>query len=103
MARRCGLGLARTGSIAHHGSGEIFLAVSTARRARGEVAGELLPDAVLNQFFAATVEATEEAALNALWAAPDTTGRQSRVVRGLPRDRLVELLQAHGRLGSEAV
>ena len=62
VARRAGLGLARTGSVAHHGSGEIFLAFSTARGAGTVADGELDP------LFAATVDATEEAVLNALWA-----------------------------------
>ena len=63
VARRCGLGLARTGSVAHHGSGEIFLAVSTAPM-RQRVESD-----VLDELFAAVAEATEEAVLNALWAA----------------------------------
>ena len=102
IARRAGLGLARTGSVAHHGSGEIFLAFSTSgRRPRAEVGRRALPqsfaDAELDPLFAATVEATEEAVLNALWAAPDVTGRAGRVVRGLPHDAVLDLLRAHGR------
>jgi D-aminopeptidase len=92
VARRCGLGLARTGSVAHHGSGEIFLAVSTAPR-RDHVEND-----ALDEIFAATVDATEEAVLNALWAAVDTTGRDDRVVRALPHDAVLELLNRHGRL-----
>ena len=105
IARRAGLGLARTGSVAHHGSGEIFLAFSTSgRRPRAEIgrrtdAGSF-PDAGLDPLFSATVEATEEAVLNAIWAAPDTTGRAGRVVRGLPHDAVLELLRAHGRIAA---
>lgn len=107
VARRCGLGLARTGSVAHHGSGEIFLALSTgARRPRVEGARrervELVPDELLNGLFQATVEATEEAVLNALWAAPDVVGRQGRLARGLPHDAVLELLDRAGRLGRAA-
>jgi D-aminopeptidase len=91
VARRVGLGLARTGSVAHHGSGEIFVAFSTARGASLEGRG-------LDPLFAATVEATEEAVLNALWAAPDVTGREGRVERGLPHDEVLELLRTHGAL-----
>ena len=87
IARRAGLGLARTGSVAHHGSGEIFVAFSTRR---GELEGR-----DLDPLFAATVEATEEAVLNCLWAAPDVTGRMGRVQRGLPHDEVLELLRAH--------
>jgi len=103
IARRAGLGLARTGSVAHHGSGEIFLAFSTAgRRPRAAVGRRALPeslaDAELDPLFAATVDATEEAVLNALWAARDVTGRVRRVVRGLPHDAVLDLLRAHGRI-----
>ena len=102
IARRAGLGLARTGSVAHHGSGEIFLAFSTSgRRPRAEVGRRARPDSLadaeLDPLFAATVEATEEAVLNALWAAPDVTGRAGRAVRGLPHDAVLDLLRAHGR------
>jgi D-aminopeptidase len=103
VARRCGLGLARTGSVGHHGSGEIFLALSTgARRPRVEDAAretvELVPDEMLNDLFLATVEATEEAVLNALWAAPDVVGRDGRLARGLPHAEVLALLRAAGRL-----
>jgi D-aminopeptidase len=100
VARRCGLGLARTGSVAHHGSGEIFIACSTARRPRDEPPAPGVPDQHLDGFFAASVEATEEAVVNALWAAVDTTGREGRVVRALPHDETLELLAAHHRLGT---
>jgi D-aminopeptidase len=92
VARRAGLGLARTGSVAHHGSGEIFLAFSTER------GGGALEGRELDPLFAATVEATEEAVLNALWAAPDVTGREGRLERGLPHDEVLEILRAHGAL-----
>jgi D-aminopeptidase len=103
VARRAGLGLARTGSVAHHGSGEIFLALSTASPVRDDVPpprGErtLVPDRRLDAIFAATVEATEEAVLNALWTATDTTGRDGRLVRALPHEPVLELLRRHGRL-----
>jgi D-aminopeptidase len=93
VARRCGLGLARAGSTGDHGSGEIFLAFSTGR---GD--SPPLTDDALDDVFAATVEATEEAVLNALWAAVDTPGREGRVARALPHDPVLELLERHGRL-----
>ncbi len=100
VARRAGLGLARIGSVAHDGSGEIFLAVSTgARRARGAPSPMTITTDALDEVFAATVEATEEAVLNALWAAPDVTGREGRVARGLPHAETLALLAAAGRLG----
>jgi D-aminopeptidase len=91
VARRAGLGLARTGSVAHHGSGEIFLAFSTS-------SGDEVEGRSLDPLFAATVDATEEAVLNAIWAAPDVEGRNGRVVRGLPHDEVLELLRARGAL-----
>jgi D-aminopeptidase len=109
VARRAGLGLARTGSIAHHASGEIFLAFSTtSRRARDgrAVADPLpdggepdpLPDGDLDPLFVATVDATEEAVLNALWSAERSDGREGRMAEALPHDAVLELLEAHGRL-----
>jgi D-aminopeptidase len=78
LARRAGLGLARTGSVAHHGSGEIFLAFSTAGG----------PSAELDALFSATVEATEAAVLDALRSATTVTGRAGRVAHALPHDVL---------------
>ena len=101
MARRAGLGLARTGSVAHNGSGEIFLAFSTtARAARDEPPpAPRLANSGLNPIFTATVDATEEAVLNALWQAETTHGRDGRVVERLPHEPVLELLARHGRLG----
>jgi D-aminopeptidase len=92
VARRAGLGLARTGSVAHHGSGEIFLAFSTAR------GDDALADAELDPLFAATVDATEEAVVNALWSAERVVGREGRFAEALPHDDVVALLEAHRRL-----
>ncbi len=99
VARRAGLGLARTGSVAHHGSGEIFVAFAPpGRRPRGEAPSATVPDRDLNDVFEAAVDATEEAVLNALWAAPEVEGREGRVGRALPHADVLELLRAHGRL-----
>jgi PAS domain-containing protein len=53
----------------------------------------------VNGFFAAVVDATEEAVLNTLWAAEDTDGRDGRVIRALPHEPVLELLRDAGRLG----
>jgi D-aminopeptidase len=100
LARRAGLGLARTGSTAQHGSGEIFLALATGLRApRGEPAAAVpVAGAALDPFFAAAVEATEEAVLNSLLAAPTVTGRDGNTSYGLPADEVVRLLRAAGRI-----
>jgi D-aminopeptidase len=100
VARRAGLGLARCGSVGHHGSGEIFVAFAPpGRRARAEAPATTASDVDLNDVFEAVVDATEEAVLNALWAAPEVTGREGRVGRALPHDDVLELLAAHDRLG----
>jgi D-aminopeptidase len=90
LARRAGLGLARAGSVAHHGSGEIFVAFATATE-------RSFPDGELNPLFQAAVDATEEAVLCSLWAALDTTGREGRLVRALPREKVLELYRGRGR------
>jgi D-aminopeptidase len=89
LARRAGLGLARAGSVAHHGSGEIFVAFATAT-------DRSFPDRELNPLFQAAVDATEEAVLCSLWAAVDTVGREERLVRALPRERVLELYRGRG-------
>jgi D-aminopeptidase len=100
VARRAGLGLARCGSVAHNGSGEIFIAFAPpGRRPRGEAPIADVPDPALNDVFEAVVDATEEAVLNALWAAPEVTGKLGRVAPALPHDDVLALLAEHGRLG----
>ena len=96
VARRAGLGLARTGSVATHGSGEIFLAFSTGARlprdGSGHVSRDVLSDRDLNGLFEATVDATEEAVLDSLFRATTTTGRFGRVAEALPIDELLDLM-----------
>ncbi len=102
LAKRAGLGLARTGSTAGDGSGEIILAFSTAQRIPYRVSGGRLSIDILsegsydnrglNTIFEAVVEATEEAVINALLAATTMRGREGHVLHALPHDRLRELL-----------
>jgi D-aminopeptidase len=101
LARRAGLGLARTGSTASHGSGEIFLALATGLRSpRGgpPAPGPAITGSGLDPFFAGVVEATEEAVLNCLLAAPTVTGRAGHTSYGLPADQVTDLLTAAGRI-----
>ena len=99
VARRAGLGLARCGSVAHHGSGEIFVALAPpGRDERGAPPAAGIPGYDLNDVFEAVVDATEEAVLNALWAAPEVVGREGRVAPALPHDAVLELLEEHGRI-----
>jgi D-aminopeptidase len=99
LARRAGLGLARTGSTAAHGSGEIFLCAATGLRApRGQVSSERpVSGSALNAYFEAVVDATETAVLNSLLQAPTVTGHLGNTSEGLPSDEVVRLLKAHGR------
>jgi D-aminopeptidase len=103
LARRAGLGLARTGSIAGHGSGDIFLAFSTGVRIPRGSSGalwtvELVDDEYLDPFFGAVVDATEAAVLDSLFRADTVEGRDGHIVPGLPIERTLELLRAAGRL-----
>lgn len=101
LARRVGLGLARTGSVAQHGSGEIFLACSTGLRldrdgrydGRATVSGR-----ALDPMFDAVVEATEEAVLNSLLCSTTTVGRAGNASEGLDPDAVARELRRHGRL-----
>jgi D-aminopeptidase len=102
LARRASLGLARTGSVSGNGSGDIFIAFSTANpqagRATGLVDLSMLPNDEMNGLFEATVEATEEAIVNAMVGAETMTGFEGHTVMALPHDRLRQALQKFNRL-----
>jgi D-aminopeptidase len=96
VARRVGMGLARMGSVAHHGSGDIFCAVSTTNRmprgTSGRYSVELIADGSMNDVFPAVVDAAEEAVCNALFVADTVSGVGGNVVPGLPLDQVLPLL-----------
>jgi len=99
LARRVGLGLARTGSVAQHGSGEIFLATSTGVRVRRDDRTWDTPVVTGRGFdalFAAVVEASEEAVLNSVLMSPTVVGRAGNTSAGIPVDEVVRLLGEHG-------
>ncbi len=102
IARRLALGLARTGGISGNGSGDIFVAFSTANRRGGGTADtaavRMLRNSRLDALFAAAVQATEEAIINALVAAETMEGIDGRRVEALPHDRLRAVLRKYGRL-----
>lgn len=102
LARRAALGLARTGSVAGNGSGDLFIAFSTANPGAGDGEGvvplTMLPNDRMGPLFEATVGATEEAIVNALVAARTMTGHDGRTIVGLPHDKVRAILQRHGRL-----
>ena len=103
LARRASLGLARTGSVSGNGSGDLFLAFSTANP---NVANpdqlmhnvQTIPNDLMDPIFTGVVQATEEAIVNALVDNHSMTGRDDHRVDALPHDRLRELLKKFNRL-----
>src|SRR6266478_4411834 len=102
VARRVALGLGRDGSFSGDGSGDIFIAFSTANPGAAGAKGlhqlAMLPNQRLNPIFLATVQATEEAVVNAMVAAKTMKGINDFEVIGLPHDRLREVLKKYNRL-----
>jgi D-aminopeptidase len=102
IARRVALGLGRLGSISGNGSGDIFMAFSTANvgagLARRTANLEMIPNERINPLFEATVQATEEAVVNAMIAAKTMTGINGNTVEALPHDRLREVMKKYNRL-----
>jgi L-aminopeptidase/D-esterase-like protein len=102
LARRPALGLGRMGSASGDGSGDLFLAFSTANRVPAEAGRpgdvQLLPSGDVSPLFEAVAQATEEAILNALVAGETMTGRDGHTVLGLPHERLREVLRKYNRL-----
>jgi D-aminopeptidase len=101
VVKRAALGLARTGAVAHNGSGDIFVVFSTADQSLGRVdrvmSHHSVPNDAMNPLFTATVQATEEAIVNALVAARDMTGDQGRSVQAIPHDEMMGVLERYGR------
>jgi L-aminopeptidase/D-esterase-like protein len=102
IATRVSLGVGRTGGMGGNGSGDIFVAFSTAN-ARSAVPRDttrvtMISNEAISPLFAATVQATEEAILNAMLAADTLTGANNLRVHALPADRLVTILKKYGRL-----
>jgi len=102
LARRATLGLGRDGSISGNGSGDIFIAFSTANpdaeKSGKAIDVKMLPNDDLNPLFAATVEAAEEAIVNAMIAAETMTGIENHRVIALPHDQLRAVLKKYKRL-----
>jgi len=102
LARRVSLGLARTGTISGNGSGDLFIAFSTANpnvanpdQVTHDV--QTIPNDLMDPLFAGVVQATEEAVVNALIDNHSMTGRDNHRVDALPHDRLRELLKKYNR------
>ncbi|MBM3944685.1 MAG: P1 family peptidase [SAR202 cluster bacterium] len=101
LARRATVGLARVGGTGHDGSGDIFLAFATGNHVPahpdGAVDLRMLPHDQMDPLFDGTAEAVEEAIVNALTAAGDTTGQEGRMAHALPLDELKAVMKKHGR------
>jgi D-aminopeptidase len=107
LAQRAGLGIARMGGTGAHSSGDLFLCFATGNRslprtsfrADPRLAADIrvLNDFAIGPLFDATIEATEEAIVNALVAAETMTGRDGITAHALPHDRLLETMARYGR------
>ncbi|MEE9254710.1 MAG: P1 family peptidase, partial [Pseudomonadales bacterium] len=96
-------GIGRSGSIAGHGSGDIFLAFSTANAdahssGEGLAQASFIPIERMNPLFDAVIQSVDEAVLNAMVANETMTGADDHVIDALPHDEVREILGKHGRL-----
>jgi L-aminopeptidase/D-esterase-like protein len=102
LARRVPLGISKVGGYASNGSGDIFIAFSTANSGAAARVGlleiEMLPNDAISPLFLATAQATEEAIVNALIAAKTMVGINGNTVYALPHDRLIEILKEYKRI-----
>ncbi len=105
VAKRTGLGLARTGSTMSHGSGDFVIAFSTAQTVPHGGDEAILDRRIANEssrlfnfLFRAAVEVTEESVINALFMAETTTGKDGEVVFGLPLNETRSILRRYGRM-----
>jgi len=104
MARRVPLGLGRDGSYSGNGSGDIFIAFSTANSGAWDPKGvkqvAMLPNDEMDPLFLATVQCVEEAVINAMIAAETMTGINDFTVNAIPHKELQEVLRKYNRLGA---
>jgi D-aminopeptidase len=102
IAKRVPLGIAKVGGTGNNSSGDIFLAFSTANPDAANAVGvkdlEMLSNERISPLFAATIDATEEAIINALMAARTMSGINSNTVYALPHDRVLDILRRHNIL-----
>jgi D-aminopeptidase len=102
VVKRAALGIAKNGGIGGNSSGDIFIAFSTANPDAGKEAKvsniKILPNDLINPIFAATVQATEEAIINAIVAAETMTGANGNTVYAIPHERLKQIMKKYNRL-----
>lgn len=108
LAKRAMMGLAKTGGIASNGSGDYVIAVSTARENLIKDSGDsvfyqskVLKNAETTPLFLATIEATEEAILNSLFAAETMEGRDGHRVESIPVDTVMKIMKKYNRIPGE--
>lgn len=108
LCRRGMLGLSRVGSVASNGSGDLLFAFTNHRDCRVPypdtptvIMSPRLDDGIMTPVFQATIEATEEAVINALVAAETMVGRDGNTAHALPHDRLREVMHRYNRLRNE--
>jgi L-aminopeptidase/D-esterase-like protein len=102
LAQRIPLGITRTGGIGGNGSGDIFIAFSTANKNAfsndKEQQVATLPNNFIDDLFEATIEATEEAIINALFAGKTMTGLNGNKVNALPKEKVLQIMKKYNRL-----
>ncbi len=105
LAKRAMLGLSRTGGIASNGSGDYVIAVSTAEACRITYESEnpiqnvpTLRNEAMTPLFLATIEATEEAIMNSLFAGETMIGRDGHKIEALPKEKVLEMLREAGKI-----
>lgn len=105
MAKRAVLGIAKTGGVMSNGSGDYVIALSNAKENLIDYESEnsteersSLRNDAMTPLFVATIEATEEAILNSLFAAEDMSGRDGNLIESLPKDKVLEIMKKYGRI-----
>lgn len=105
LAKRAFLGLGKTGGIASNGSGDYFVAFSTAKEVRiphsmkeREMDVKTVRNDNMSPLFMAAIEATEEAIINSLFTAKTTTGRNGKTIESLPLDKVIPIMEKYNRI-----
>ena len=106
VAKRAFMGLAKTGGVASNGSGDFVIAFSTNEDVRVDHKADKLAKQTMSvvrnddmtPIFMATIEATEEAIINSLFAAHDTPTHDGRVIKALPLDKVMEMMREHKKI-----
>ncbi|WP_435623584.1 P1 family peptidase [Flagellimonas sp.] len=108
LAKRAIMGLAKTGGIASNGSGDYVIAVSTAKENRIPYSSDslfnetkVLRNGAITPLFLATIEATEEAILNSLFAAETMTGREGHTIKSIPKVEILDILRKYNRISDD--